>query len=127
MHAPRSRKGAYFLQHKAAGIPVRVTMLDQQVLASAKLEGASTLDYRVCPRFQLGTLPWTPFECPKPIARALARLGAGLNLRFHASDFIVDERWMFLEMNPSPAWLDVERDLGIGITQKIASALLGEN
>ena len=125
VRSPAQREGAFFLQTKLSGLPSRVTMLDGRVLTSAFLEGTTTLDYRECPRFISGELRWKVIKCPQHVSEALCALSKRLRLRFHASDFVIsDTTWRFLEMNPSPAWLDVERDLNVPITKEIANALL---
>lgn len=79
-------------------------------------------------RAEVAETPWRHDRLPAEVAGRLRRLMARLGLAAGAFDFIrtpVGEH-VFLEVNPLGEWGMLERDLGLPISDAIASALLGE-
>jgi glutathione synthase/RimK-type ligase-like ATP-grasp enzyme len=100
---------------------LRIAWVDGRALVGA-------LDGRKCGidwRYE-STASWEPHVLPSAVHDRLARLMARLGLRQGAIDMIVDPsgEYVFLEVNPHGEWGMLERDLGLGISDAIASALI---
>ena len=69
---------------------------------------------------------WQKYLLPAGVARSLQILMSELGLVFGAIDLICTPsgEHVFLEVNPSGEWGMLERDLGLPISEAIASALL---
>ena len=79
-------------------------------------------------RAEVAESPWRHDRVPAEVARRMRRLMARLGLAAGAFDFIRTPagEHVFLEVNPLGEWGMLERDLGLPISEAIASALLGE-
>lgn len=71
---------------------------------------------------------WEKAQLPPSVASGLQALMSELGLGFGAVDFICTPagEYIFLEVNPGGEWGMLERDLGLPISEAIASALLEE-
>lgn len=102
---------------------VRCVVIDDEVLATeSDFNSGADVDIRLQPNRQerLVTLP-------AQLAEKIISLMRFLNLRFCTLDFSVDstgELWL-TDVNPAGNWLWQEQQLGLGIPQKIATALAG--
>jgi MvdC family ATP-grasp ribosomal peptide maturase len=83
----------------------------------------TTMDWR---RAKPEECVWEEAELPSEVARCLNSFMAEFGLVFGAIDFIQtpDEKYVFLEVNPTGEWGMLERDLGYPISEAIADALL---
>jgi len=84
---------------------------------------AKTMDWRLVTSAES---PWEVDEIPEGVARSLDALMQKFKLKFGAIDLIKtpDDRYVFLEVNPTGEWGMLERDLGYPISEAIADALL---
>lgn len=92
--------------------------------ASASARGA--VDWR---RTEPGSgVRWTVDTLPDEVERKLFSLCDALSLRYAAVDLIVTPagEHVFLEVNPAGEWGWLQKELGLGIGDAIASELLGE-
>ena len=69
---------------------------------------------------------WEKAQLPTEVANGLRTLMSELGLVFGAVDFICTPggEHIFLEVNPGGEWGMLERDLGLPISEAIATALL---
>ena len=117
-----------FLQARVSGRDLRVMVLDGRIISSAAIDvPASTLDFRGDADYQRGRATYSEVTLPGEVRAQCARIAAALGLRFAGLDIkeTEDGRFVFLECNNSPIYLDVERKLGHPISARIARALLG--
>jgi glutathione synthase/RimK-type ligase-like ATP-grasp enzyme len=115
-------------QQEVRGDDVRVMLAGDEVVSSVAIRTpVQHLDFRDDPVYAQGDAQYELVALPEPIvtqARAAARacglVFAGLDLkRTPAGDFV------FLELNSSPIYLDVERKLGHPISRAIAELVVG--
>lgn len=115
-----------FQAHVPKRFELRITVVGQAVLA-AEIHSQSTkrtqLDWR---HYDWGHTPYRVHHLPDEIRRACLAMVARLGLRFGAIDMIVtpDDRYIFLEINPSGQWLWVEQETGLPIGDAICAALM---
>jgi glutathione synthase/RimK-type ligase-like ATP-grasp enzyme len=71
-------------------------------------------------------LTWSRATLPANVADQVLKLMERLGLTYGALDFIVDPQGQhhFLEVNPAGEWGWIERDLGYGIGDALAQALV---
>lgn len=105
---------------------LRVVFVDGKLFVGAidaSAYATSTVDWR---RASADTCIWQSHELPLEIAFRLKKFMASFGLVFGAFDFIQtpSEEYVFLEVNPTGEWGMLERDLGYGISDAIAEALL---
>jgi glutathione synthase/RimK-type ligase-like ATP-grasp enzyme len=107
-----------------AAFHLRVIVVGDDVFV-ASLPAGPTVDWREDVnnhvRFEVRTLP-----DPSSLERGAMAMQRGLRLRFSAQDWIFtrDEKYVFLEANPSGQWLFIDDLFGGGITQAIARQLV---
>lgn len=78
-------------------------------------------------RLRKEELEYIPFELPKYVTDAIYKLMKELELSFGGIDLaIVDEKYYFIEVNPTGEWGWLEVKTGIKISQEIKYALCGE-
>ena len=84
---------------------------------------AGTTDWRAAAPSEVS---WQAGELPAETAVRLRRLLRRLGLVYGAVDLIrtPDGRHVFLEVNPGGEWGMLERDLGLPVSEALASALL---
>jgi glutathione synthase/RimK-type ligase-like ATP-grasp enzyme len=105
---------------------LRITVVGQNVLA-AEIHSQSTkrtqLDWR---HYDSGHTPYRAHRLPDEVRRACLALVARLGLRFGAIDMIVtpDDRYVFLEINPSGQWMWIEDETGLPISDALCETLL---
>lgn len=82
-----------------------------------------TLDWR---RVSSEDCPWEPHQLKGEVVRRLNLLMSKLGLVYGALDLIQkpNGEYIFLEVNPTGEWGMLERDLGLPISEALASALL---
>lgn len=115
-------------QERILGDDVRVMLADDEVVSSVAIRTpAQHLDFRGDPAYAGGAatyedvpLPDAVVTCARTVARACGLRFAGLDLKRTP-----DGRWVFLELNSSPTWLDVERKLGHPISRAVAELVVG--
>ncbi|HWN70612.1 MAG TPA: hypothetical protein VNM90_23390, partial [Haliangium sp.] len=108
-------------------VELRITVAGESVLA-AEIHSQSTkrtqIDWR---HYDQGHTPYRAHALPDEIRRACLALVARLGLRFGAIDMIVtpDDRYVFLEINPSGQWMWIENETGLPISDAVCDTLLG--
>jgi glutathione synthase/RimK-type ligase-like ATP-grasp enzyme len=105
---------------------LRIIYVDGQLFTGAlhweKPEQAA-VDWRTADQ---DIFKWEKFCVPKVFTNKVRAFMKQLGLYFGALDVIVtpDEKYVFLEVNPSGEWGMLERDLGLPISDAIASVLI---
>lgn len=110
-------------------LELRVTVVGSQVLTAAihsQRTHRTTHDWR---RADLLHTRYAPFDLPREIESLCLRLVQDLGLHFGAIDLILtpDNRYVFLEINPSGQWRWVEKMSGLPISSAIADFLISAN
>jgi len=122
-----------FQEYVAKDHEVRVTVIGRRLFACRifSQEGeASRVDWRNWDwRRPEGSLPrHEPCDLPEPVARALAALTRGYELRFATVDLVVTPagEWVFLELNPNGQWAWIETLTGLPLTRALVEELVEE-
>jgi glutathione synthase/RimK-type ligase-like ATP-grasp enzyme len=105
---------------------LRITVVGQQVFACAIHSQAASrteVDWR---RYDVD-IPYEAIELPTYIEDQCRRLVAELGLQFGAIDMILrpDGSYVFLEINPTGAWLWIQQKTGLRINEAIVDLLTG--
>jgi hypothetical protein len=113
------------LQERIAGAAVRATFVDGACASCVEIP-STELDYRCDPAYREGRLDYLPCVLPDAVLRACSGLLERCALIVAGIDLLraSDGTWFFLEANPSPTYLDIERRAGHPITRSVADALL---
>lgn len=114
-------------QARIEGDDVRVTLVDGEVLSAVAIRTPKQhLDYREDDHYARGeasyepvTLPPTIIEHCRDAARGCGLVLTGIDLKRSGDDFV------FLELNSSPIYADIEAKTGHPISAAIARAVLG--
>lgn len=104
-------------------IDLRVTVLDDHAWCASVTDGSQgiTGDWR---RLKHGA-EFTPFQPPAVVLDRCCALVRHLGLRFGAIDLVIaNERYYFLEINPTGEWAWLESAAGFAIAPAIADALV---
>lgn len=101
---------------------IRVTVVDEQVLAAAVAEPLADVDWRTA-------LPDLRFEChhlPEALQQRCIGFLRRLGLRFGAFDFALHPNgdYVFLELNPNGEWGWLQKTVGLTIAEAIVEALI---
>jgi glutathione synthase/RimK-type ligase-like ATP-grasp enzyme len=122
------RSSPVTFQERIDGDDVRVMLAGGRIISAVAIRTpAQHLDFRADPVYASGEARYEPVKLPRRVAgqcRAAARrcglLFAGVDLkRTAAGDFV------FLELNSSPIYLDVELKLGHPISEEVAKLVVG--
>lgn len=110
----------YIQEYIPKKFEARITIVGDDVFA-VRVESENRVDWRQDPN----STRFTHMDCPATILRMCNQIMKDFDLRFGAFDFIVtlDERWIFLEVNPNGQWLWLERMLDLPISKAIVSEL----
>jgi glutathione synthase/RimK-type ligase-like ATP-grasp enzyme len=86
------------------------------------------LDFRNDPVYSGGQADYEPITLPPDIIDLCRKAARACGLRFTGIDIKRTEpgEWVFLELNSSPIYLDVERKLGHPISAALADLLLAD-
>jgi glutathione synthase/RimK-type ligase-like ATP-grasp enzyme len=117
-------------QERVHGDDVRVMLAGDEVVSAVAIRTPSQhLDFRADPVYSDGDATYEEVVLPEGVvehcrraARACGLLFAGLDLKRTA-----DGRWVFLELNSSPIYLDVELKNGHAISAAIAKLVVGRS
>lgn len=109
-------------QERIAGEDLRVMLAGDEIVSSVAIDTPEQqLDFRADPVYSSGQAAYREVKLPEEIqafcrkaARACGLLFAGIDIKHHG------DRWVFLELNSSPIYLDVELKLGHPISRAIA-------
>jgi glutathione synthase/RimK-type ligase-like ATP-grasp enzyme len=104
---------------------VRVTVVGNRLFSveiESQCDPASLIDWR---RTTRPDLPHRSVALPKQISKGIHRLVKRLGLAFAAIDLIrtLDDKYVFLEVNPNGQWLWLDEILELGISESIADWL----
>lgn len=121
-HLARITAEPVIFQEKIEGEDIRVNMLDGQLLSAHVIKTSSpdVLDYRTDPAYDAGTAEYELIELPQAVINdcqlAMETLGlrfSGIDLKYHQG------RYVFIECNSMPAYMDIELKTGAPITHHL--------
>lgn len=120
------RRAPAIFQERVPGADVRAVLVgDRLVSAVEVVTPEQHLDFRADPAYARGEASYRPAPLPAEVerlclaaARALGLVVAGVDLKRSG------DRWVFLELNSAPRYLDVERKAGDQISAAIVEDLL---
>lgn len=124
-HLPRA---PVIFQERIAGDDLRVMLAGDDVVSSVAIRTPEQhLDFRGDPTYQGGDAAYEEVTLPDDVvafcrkaARACGLLFAGIDIKRTPGG-----EWVFLELNSSPIYLDVEFKLGHPISRALAELVLG--
>ena len=124
---PRVAASPVIFQERVEGDDLRIMIVDGEIVSSvAIVTPEQHLDFRDDPAYSGGDAAYRQVELPDPIklfcrnaARACGLSFAGIDIKHKAGG-----DWVFLELNSSPIYLDVELKLGHPISAAIAKLLV---
>lgn len=114
-------------QERAPGVDVRVTMIGDEAISKVVVDAPEgSLDFRAEAAYAQGAGTYRNIEVPERVLdqcrqamRACKLSFAGIDLRHQGED------WVFLELNSSPVYLDVERKMGHPISRALVRHVVG--
>jgi glutathione synthase/RimK-type ligase-like ATP-grasp enzyme len=109
-------------QERVGGEDLRIMLVGDEVVSSVAIETPSQhLDFRADPVYSGGEATYREVRLPEPVqrfcreaARACGLTFAGIDIKHEGDD------WVFLELNSSPIYMDVELKLGHPISRALA-------
>jgi glutathione synthase/RimK-type ligase-like ATP-grasp enzyme len=117
-------------QERVRGDDLRVMVVDGRVVSCVAIATPEQqLDFRADAVYSSGGADYRPVALPERIESRCAEAARHCGLRFAGIDIKHvpgSDDWVFLELNSSPVYLDVERKLGHPISRALALALLKE-
>lgn len=113
-------------QQRIPGEDLRVMLVGDEIVSSvAIVTPEQQLDFRADPVYSGGEASYREVKLPKKVealcrkaAKQCGLVFAGIDIKHEGDD------WVFLELNSSPIYLDVERKLGHPISRAIAELLV---
>jgi glutathione synthase/RimK-type ligase-like ATP-grasp enzyme len=112
-------------QERVPGEDVRVTLVGDRVVSCVSIGTSGALDYRDDPLYTSGQAMYREVVLPQPVldfcrraARECGLLFTGIDLKHSGED------WVFLELNSSPIYMEVELSTGHPITEALASFII---
>lgn len=119
------KEAPVIFQEHIHGVSVRVTIVGEKVVSCVRIP-SNTLDYREDPGYKEGLQTYIPENCPEDVLKKSIQLMRNCGLLFSGIDFILQEdgRWVFLEANSSPIYLEIENKTGVSITNELADLLI---
>jgi glutathione synthase/RimK-type ligase-like ATP-grasp enzyme len=123
---PAITSSPVIFQSRAPGDDLRIMLVGEDIVSSvAIVTPEQQLDFRGDDVYSSGNAQYREVQLPEQVkdhcrkaARALDLAFAGIDIKHHGDD------WVFLELNSSPIYLDVERKLGHPISAAIARYLV---
>lgn len=112
-------------QEAVRGTNVRVTLVGEDIVSVVKIP-SEALDYRADEDYRAGRTLYEHVDMTPALAEKCRLLARDVGLVMTGIDFIVREggEWVFLEANPAPIWLDIEKKTGAPISRMLAEYLL---
>lgn len=113
-------------QERAPGEDLRIMLVGDRIVSSvAIVTPEQQLDFRADPVYSGGEAQYREVKLPAAIeemcrkaAKLCGLVFAGIDIKHHGDD------WVFLELNSSPIYMDVELKLGHRISKAIAELLV---
>ncbi len=115
-------------QQRIVGDDVRVMLAGDDVVSSVAIRTPEQhLDFRDDPTYSGGHAQYEPVTLPVEVVEQARRAARACGLSFAGLDLkhTPDDEWIFLELNSSPIYLDVELKLGHRISRAIAELVTG--
>jgi glutathione synthase/RimK-type ligase-like ATP-grasp enzyme len=122
------RGAPVIFQERIAGDDLRVMLAGADVVSSVAIRTPSQhLDFRADPVYSGGDASYEPVELPPAVVQHCRDAARGCGLVFAGIDIkrTPTGEWVFLELNSSPIYLDVEHKLGHPISRAIAELIVG--
>lgn len=122
------RAAPVIYQQRIAGDDVRVMLAGDEFVSSVAIRTpAQHLDFRADPVYSGGKATYEEVRLPRPVVAACRKAARLCGLTFAGIDLkhTPDGGWVFLELNSSPIYLDVEVKLGHPISRAIARLVVG--
>lgn len=106
------------IQEEIHGTNIRVFVAGERVMACEVATG--DVDFRDDPQPAI-----RPLELPDPISEQARQIAGALDLLWTGIDYRLtpDGRYLFLEANPSPMFIEFERRTGLPLTESLAHLL----
>ncbi|MFO0676164.1 MAG: ATP-grasp domain-containing protein [Polyangiaceae bacterium] len=113
-------------QERAPGRDLRVMVVGDRVVSSvAIVTEEQHLDFRADPTYSGGKARYEEVHLPADVEAACIRGARACGLDFAGIDIKQEgDDWVFLELNSSPVYLDVERKIGHPISRHVAKHLV---
>jgi len=124
------RAAPVIFQQRIVGDDIRVVLVGDSIVSAAAIRTpAPHLDFRDDPCYSSGQAEYESVTLPRNIEELCRQAARACGLRFTGIDIkhTNDDEWIFLELNSSPIYLDVERKLGDPISAALAELLLGSS
>lgn len=122
------RNAPVIFQERIVGDDVRVMLAGEEVVSSVAIRTPSQhLDFRDDPVYSSGEAQYEPVTLPSEVVAHCRAAARKCGLKFAGLDLkrTADGRWVFLELNSSPIYLDVELKLGHPISRAVAELVVG--
>lgn len=122
------RSSPVIFQECIDGDDLRIMLAQDTVVSSVAIRTpAQHLDFRDDPTYAEGHASYEPVELPVKVVEACRSAARLCNLAFAGIDIkrTAGGEWVFLELNSSPIYLDVEWKLGHRISRAIAELCVG--
>lgn len=121
----RIKAAPVIFQERVPGVAVRVTCVDGQIVSAVKIPSES-LDYRDNASYEAGQQIYEPIQLPPEIIKACQQYLAQTGLLLAGIDFMLtpEGRYVFLEANSSPMYIEIEMRTRSPITYEICTCLL---
>jgi glutathione synthase/RimK-type ligase-like ATP-grasp enzyme len=109
-------------QERAPGEDLRVMLVGEEIVSAVAIDTPEQhLDFREDPIYSGGGASYREVKLPEPIQRFCREAARACGLTFAGIDIKHQgEEWVFLELNSSPIYLDVELKRGHPISRAIA-------
>lgn len=122
------RSAPVIFQERIAGDDLRVMLAGGEVVSSVAIRTPEQhLDFRGDPAYQGGDASYDEVRLPDDVQRFCREAARACGLVFAGIDIkrTPGGEWVFLELNSSPIYLDVELKLGHPISRAVAELVLG--
>jgi glutathione synthase/RimK-type ligase-like ATP-grasp enzyme len=109
-------------QERAPGEDLRIMVVGEEIVSAVAIETPEQhLDFRADPVYSEGGASYREVDLPEPVRRFCREAARACGLTFAGIDIKHQgDAWVFLELNSSPIYLDVELKRGHPISRAIA-------
>ncbi len=109
-------------QERAPGEDLRIMLVGEEIVSAVAIDTPEQhLDFRADPIYSGGGASYREVELPESVRRFCREAARACGLTFAGIDIKHQgDAWVFLELNSSPIYLDVELKLGHPISRAIA-------
>jgi glutathione synthase/RimK-type ligase-like ATP-grasp enzyme len=123
----RVREAPVIFQERIDGDDIRVVVVGGVIVSAVAIRTPRQhLDFRDDPVYSSGGASYEPVRLPPAVQAQCLAATVSCGLRFAGLDLkrTAAGEWVFLELNSSPIYLDVERKLGDPISDALAALLM---